>query len=347
MRALQVVQPNRPVGTSYEYSNANYQILGMIVQQVTGQSYEFYMQQHIFQPLGMTRTYTSKRDAQLNGLATGYRNWYGIGVPWDSPFDRAGLPSGFIIASVEDVAHFVIPHLNRGRYGDAVILSPEGMQELLRPVGPKPNADEAYAMDWGHMTLDEERLITKGGDLADFKTQVVLIPDAHGAVITLMNTNDSLGTTLGDLRMPFIPIGVTRILLGKEVPPAPTSSMPAIYRGVPALIVVLLLLGILLSAFSIRRWRKLPAQRPRGFWKTSWHVAVPFVVYLALGLVAVLAVPRVFGIPLSFMRYMYPDFGYALQDIGVIGIGWSLVWLALSIDELRRARRTGASPAAQ
>ncbi len=299
------------------------------------------MQQHVFQPLGMTRTYTSKREAQLNGLATGYRNWYGIGVPWDTPFDRAGLPSGFIIASVEDVAHFVIPHLNRGLYGDEVILSPESMQELLRPAGPKPNADEAYAMDWGHMTLDGERLIMKGGDLADFKTQVVLVPDAHGAVITLINTNDSLGTTLGDLRLPFIPIGVTNILLGKEVSPAPSSNLPAIYRGLPTLIVVLLLLGILLSVLALRRWHRVPGRRPRGFWQTSWHVAVPFLVYLALGLIALLAVPQVLQIPLSFMQYMYPDFGYAIHDIGVIGIGWSLVWLALSIYVLRRASSPG------
>jgi len=238
----------------------------------------------------------------------------------------------------------VIPHLNRGLYGDAAILSPVGMQNLLRPAGPKENVDEAYAMDWGHMTLDGERLIMKGGDLADFKTQVVLIPDARGAVVTLMNTNDSLGSTLGDLRVPFIPIGVTKILLGKEVPPAPTSSMPVVYRGIPAVIVALLLLGILLSAFNLRRWRSTPARRPSGFWHTSWHIALPFVVYLGLGLLAVLGVPSLLHLPVSFLQYMFPDFGYAIYDIGVIGIGWSLVWLALVIFVLHRAAPSAAVP---
>jgi len=345
VRDLQTVQLAHPVGAMYEYSNPNYQILGMLIQQVTGQSYEAYMQEHVFQPLEMTQTYTSKGEAQLNGVATGYRDWFGIPIPWDSPFERSGLPSGYVIASVEDMAHFLIPHLNQGRYGDAALVSPASMAELLRAAGRKPNSDEGYAMDWGHMTLDSAHLIVKGGDLADFKTQMILVPAARGAVVTLMNTNDSLGSTLGDLRIPFIPLGVTKILLGQDVPPAPTSSLPAIYRGIPALIVVLEILGIVGGLLALRRWRSKPARRPRGFWRVAWHVAAPFAVYLGLGLGFLLLVPKSLGIPLPFMRLMYPDFGYTIQVIGVIGIGWAVLWLILATFNLGRAQETAGLPA--
>ena len=64
VRGLQTVQLAHPVGGTYEYSNPNYEILGQIIQQVTGQSYEEYMQEHVFQPLEMSQTFTSKSEAQ-------------------------------------------------------------------------------------------------------------------------------------------------------------------------------------------------------------------------------------------------------------------------------------------
>ena len=269
VRDLQTVQLVHPVGGTYEYSNPNYEILGQIIQQVTGQSYEDYMQEHVFQPLEMSRTFTSKSQGDMHGLATGYRYWFGIPVPFDAPFDRGALPVCCVMASVEEIAHFLIPHLNEGRFSDLRLVSPQGMAELLRPAGRKENSDEFYAMDWGHMTFDGEPLIMKGGDLADFKTQMVLVPDGRWGIVTLMNTNDSLGTTLGDLRIPFIPIGVTKMLLGQQVPMAPISALPSIFRGIPVLIFLLLLIGMLWSIATLRHWQLSPERRPRGV--GGWH----------------------------------------------------------------------------
>ena len=52
-------QLTQPVGTTWQYSNANYWTLGVIVQAVSGQSYKTYIQQHIFDPLQMRNSYTS------------------------------------------------------------------------------------------------------------------------------------------------------------------------------------------------------------------------------------------------------------------------------------------------
>jgi len=339
VRDLQTVQLVHPVGATYEYSNPNYETLGQIIQQVTGQSYEAYMQEHVFRPLAMSQTFTSKLEGEEHGLATGYRYWFGIPVPFNTPFDRGALPVCCVMASVEDVAHFLIPHLNEGRFGDVALVSPQGMAELLRPAGPKEDGEQMYAMDWGHMTIDGVPMIMKGGDLADFKTQMVLVPDGRWGVVTLMNTNDSLSTTLGDLRIPFVPIGVTKILLGQQVPVAPTSATPSVYRGIPVLVLVLQLLGMLWSIATLRRWQSSPDRRPRGLWGMAWHVGTPLVVNLGIGLVALAIVPQSLGMPMSFLLYMFPDFGYSVRAIGVIGVGWGLAWLALNLFILRGARR--------
>jgi CubicO group peptidase (beta-lactamase class C family) len=58
-------------GSSFEYSNANYQLLGIIVQAVSGESYEAYIEHHIFAPLDMPDSYALV--SQPTELATGYR----------------------------------------------------------------------------------------------------------------------------------------------------------------------------------------------------------------------------------------------------------------------------------
>lgn len=335
VRGLQDVQLAHPVGTTYEYSNPNYQILGLIIEQVTGQPYASYMQANVFDPLEMTQAFTSRVDAEGHGLADGYRHWFGLRVPYSEPFDNGGLPSGYLMASAEDVAHFLIPHLNGGAYGDTVLLSAPSMAELLRPAGHKPVGDESFAMDWGVMDFAGETMIIKGGDLAAFKTQMVLVPNERWGVVTLINTNDRLGSFLGDARIPFIPLGVTQMLLGQEPGQAPTSPLPVVFRGVPVLILGLQLAGILALLNTLRRWN-VPNGRPARGWATAWRIAMPVVGYLLLALLAVPGVTGFFGMPLSFLLYMFPDFGYPLLAISLIGVGWGLIWAIWSVYTLRQ-----------
>ena len=52
-RALATHRLNRPVGSAFEYSNANYNLLGLIIEAASGESYPDYIQHHIFTPLDM------------------------------------------------------------------------------------------------------------------------------------------------------------------------------------------------------------------------------------------------------------------------------------------------------
>src|SRR5215208_8084752 len=64
VRALANVELIAPPGQRYEYSNANYVTLGMLIQAVSGQSYETYIREHIFQPLDMQNSFASKTEAE-------------------------------------------------------------------------------------------------------------------------------------------------------------------------------------------------------------------------------------------------------------------------------------------
>src|SRR5216684_1056487 len=133
VRHLATVALTKPVGTTFKYSNTNYLILGLVIQMVSGQPYEFYIQQHIFAPLQMQHSFTSEKEAQQDGMATGYRWWFGFPIPAHVSYLADALPAAFLISSAEDMAGYLIAYLNEGRYGEASVLSAAGIAELHRP----------------------------------------------------------------------------------------------------------------------------------------------------------------------------------------------------------------------
>ena len=91
-------------GSKWSYSNTGYRLLGKVIETVSGESYRGYLQRHIFDPLGMKRTFTIAEEDQLHNMAIGYRHSGGrleraprIGVDW------AGS-AGFIVSTLNDLA---------------------------------------------------------------------------------------------------------------------------------------------------------------------------------------------------------------------------------------------------
>jgi CubicO group peptidase (beta-lactamase class C family) len=133
-RALSTLELARPVGSAWEYCNMNYDLLGLVVEAASGETYEAYVQKHIFAPLEMTHSYTYQAGAKRNGMAVGHRYWFGVPFAEPNlPIPRGSLPGGELISSSEDLARHLITHLNEGRYGGAQILSAAGIDDLHRP----------------------------------------------------------------------------------------------------------------------------------------------------------------------------------------------------------------------
>jgi CubicO group peptidase (beta-lactamase class C family) len=343
VRELRNVTLADPVGAAYHYSNPNYRVLGLLIQQITGQSYEAYMQEHVFAPLDMRRTFTSPEAAQPHGMAKGYRFLFGLPRPFDEPFDRAGVASGGIIASAEDVAHFLIANLNEGRYGDVQVVSPPGMAEMQRPVFPV--GAEVWAWDWGVETVNGTQVLTKGGDLASSKTNMALFPEDKWGFVVLINANDRFAPILGDLSVAGLAMGVAGLVLGQQ-PPNLASNLPLVFRLFVILVALVQVTGIILSAITFRRWSRQPEYRPRGLWGQVRYIGLPLILNLVWGLVLLIGVPKTLGgYPLSFLLYTTPDLGYFLVVSGGVALVWGLLRTALAYIVTWSAKQSELVPA--
>jgi CubicO group peptidase (beta-lactamase class C family) len=330
VRQLAGVALNRPVGTTYQYANLNYDVLGLIVQAVSGQSYEAYIQEQLFTPLAMHGSFTSQAEAHAQGMSTGYRKWFGFPVPASLPDDRATRPSSFLISNAENLTHLLIAELNGGRYGDSAILSSAGIAVTQRPVTPIGKTDMHSGMGLEVGYVNGVFIAGKTGGTANYNARIVLLPQDDWGVVVLANTFD-IG--LGD-QFDTLANGIAAILVNGQAPnvlPAPIGGGNAMMKFTLAGITAFQMLTV----FRVRNTLRSPSRDWR--WLTR-HIGVPLALDVTLAMILLLVVPSFINTPLRFLRYFAPDIFWLTIALVTIPLGRDVLKGLLTLRMLRAAR---------
>lgn len=169
----------RPPGEAASYSNWSVALAGHIVATVSGMSFAEYTEHHIFAPLGMARsTFREPLPPRLAGdYATGYIHEDGASISQEFEFISDLGPAGSLSSTAEDMAAFMIAHLQNGRFGDARILSDQGVAEMhRRQYGGHPDLS-GVAINFGISPPNDPRLILQhNGATLVFHANLMLLP---------------------------------------------------------------------------------------------------------------------------------------------------------------------------
>jgi CubicO group peptidase (beta-lactamase class C family) len=329
-RYLSKLKINRPVGSKFEYTNLNYNILGLIIEASSGETYSNYIQQHIFDPLGMRHSYTSKAIAQQNGLAIGHRYWFG--QPFPAPnlsIPLGSLPSGQLISSAEDMAHYMIANLNGGCYGGVQILSEAGMDELHRGAAEIIEMGQSmgyYAMGWISEGTGKSKIVWHSGIVPNFEGFMALVPEQKKGIVLLFNANHAM------MKMTYDELGLeaAKRLAGENPAQLRLGAAHWAMRSM-LLIPILQIVGVVATLRLLSRWRKDPALHPtRGrVWRQ--HILLPLVPNL---LIACTLIPML-GKMRGFIKLFMPDFAW----IAWISGSFAVIWIILRTSLILWAQR--------
>lgn len=163
-------------GTIPAYSNYSTAVAGYIVERATGQSFEDYIEEHIFRPLGMTKsTYKQPLPDLLKPLVS---SGYVSAMDPARPFELIQtFPGGGMSSTASDVARYMIAQLQNGGAGDARILKSETAQAMQsRQFGLVPLMNGS-AFGFAEQNRNGYRVLGHGGDLQCFHSQVFLVPE--------------------------------------------------------------------------------------------------------------------------------------------------------------------------
>jgi CubicO group peptidase (beta-lactamase class C family) len=317
VRALAKIELIAPPGERYEYSNSNYVTLGMIIQAVTSQSYETYIKEHIFQPLDMQNSFTSKTEAQQDRLVVGYQKWFGVQVASPNlPFARGSLPAGYLSMSAEDFGHYLIAQLNNGSYQGVSVLSPSGIAELHHPGIPMPGTADFYAMGWDVQHFEDVEVLRHNGAVPGYTTDMFLVPQKNIAIAMVMNTYSSM---LG-IRVSRLPSSVLRMLLGQEIVPGYEFLYMKIVYALVMLIPLLHFLAVATTFRRMRSWQRSTQLSPQT--QIARYVALPLIWNAAIAYMLLVTLPKAFEANISTVILFQPDVGWVAAISGIFAIVW-------------------------
>jgi hypothetical protein len=178
------------------------------------------------------------------------------------------------------MAHYLIAHLNGGRYGEVQILSQAGIDEMHRGVKEIKMGELSggfYGMGWFEIDLGQTKTYSHGGNVPDFSAFMAIVPQHKTGVVMLFNA-DPYG-------LPIITeevgMGVTALLAGQPPAPIRLDFIQWIMRFLP-LIPLLQIVGALATLRLLRHWRDAPESRPSCGRTWGQHILLPLIPNLAL-----------------------------------------------------------------
>jgi CubicO group peptidase (beta-lactamase class C family) len=174
-------------GTTPAYSNYAAALAGYVVERVSGQPFNDYIHQNIFQPLGMTHsTFAQPLPPELAPLVS---NGYVLASDEPKEFETVGaFPAGSLTSSAADMSKFMLAHLQEGRLGAAQILKPETTRLMhSRAFGLDPAAN-AMAYGFWEESRNGQHIIGHGGDTVYFHSGLELLTDAGVGIFVSYNS---------------------------------------------------------------------------------------------------------------------------------------------------------------
>lgn len=216
VRRAAFIRPDAGFRTLFQYQNIMYVALGVAVGRVSGGTWDEFVKQRIFAPLGMTGSDTSATDAQK---APDYASPHMLReanlevIPWKN-IDNAG-PAGSINSSARDMSKWIALQLNDGVVDGKRLISSKNMQEMHRPQMVIPpggipteffpdSMQLTYALGWFVQDYRGHQLILHPGDIDGFEALTVLIPEIHTGYEVLVNVGgnsyrQALGYHIADM----------------------------------------------------------------------------------------------------------------------------------------------------
>ena len=168
-------------GSKYAYSNTGYVLLGMLIERISGQSYDDFLQKRLLDPLGLDHThYDSDTDPDPD-LPVGYRQGTSVARSWSVTQKYA---AGGLVSTASDLA------LWTQALHDGKVVKPESLAKMMTPVKLKGGREESYGYGLEFRSSHGHRLVGHGGEVDGFQCRVEADPAARAVAVILSNSRE-------------------------------------------------------------------------------------------------------------------------------------------------------------
>ena len=220
-------QPDFVPGADWRYNNSGYVLVGAVIEAASGQAWHEYLEQALFEPLGMDRTgYGNQREAMITGHVSGYTG--GASGPLRARYLSMTQPhaAGALVSTVDDMLAWNLA-LHEGG-----VLQPASHAAMVELAGKAGESDYGFGIMVGE--LRGQPVYEHGGGIFGFSTYLMYLPDSGVSVVVLQNMEASAAGFQTDplaRRLAAFALGEPYPdVVEAEVDPASLRSAEGVYR---------------------------------------------------------------------------------------------------------------------
>lgn len=312
-------------GEEFEYATINYDILGAIIEKVAGTSYEEYMENNIFKPLGLNNTLVGK-NPKIEKMAQGYKLGFLGAREYDAPEYRGNNPAGYIITDSIDMARWLQIQMGIINTDLDSLIEKTHTFKGLELKGEEDSL--AYTMGWFVNETKDYTQINHIGDNPNYTAYTVFRPKEDIGIFVLSNSNSLNTRSVARYTM--------AVLTGEENPQIRVikDSLDKIFTIVAVILSIYLvpcIISLILMIRNIlnkkRKYEKLTKKKiikfiirliisvpfiiviyllPSLLQNTTWNMAIVWGPTSFIGVVRLIAISLLVTYTLYLLSLMFP-----------------------------------------
>lgn len=325
------LRPHLQAGADHRYTNLNYDLLALVVERVSGETFADYVTAHVFEPLGMEHSAVGTDRAQELAPTGGHYKWLVLGHrPWQLDVDHGQVGSAAMYSSAGDMAGYLVAHMNEGVFEGTELLSADAVATLHegRPIDATHDyagglvVTPATSSSESHMALDRHLTVGHDGNSETFRSTMWMTLGPDVGMVLLANGNDVVdGSWMNQLSHG------ARLLLSGEEPGDVVTSVDFLTRWSKHIFLALALVQLVLLLSTIPVLRHL--RRGRRPANRHWTLlAAASLLDVVAAVLVFVVTPAVADVPLRVVME-FPD--YRILLAGIIGlVGWGVVRTVLA-----------------
>lgn len=291
--------------------NAKFNLLGEIIEKVSGKSYAGYIRENIIAPLDMQSTYVIGEPGAFQGIIPGNRNYFGLPLKDNIPENGEcwlGIPSSGIISNVKDIGKYMQMYLSAGgktiSYNTIESIMDDGEYAGKSIFG----TDAYYSMGWISTEANGEKLYYCSGSIENYTSAMFIIPSLDVGVSILFNSADVL---VGQKYTDKIEAGVVSLVMGGTAESV-SSNEYLMEHGAAGVICFLALVCGLLPLLMMEVWTRWTKER-----FSIIRLLLDVILHIVLPTALIFLVSYYIG-QWDIMIRVIPDLSYVAA--GVIGL---------------------------
>lgn len=197
---LQYLEPTKSFRSTFQYQNLMYMTAGVLIEKLSGKTWEDYTQEKIVAPLNMKRTNFSVNESQAQeNYALPYRTKEEEIVQMDFHNIDAIGPAGSINSTVNDMLNWVNFQLELGKFEGTKLIGEEQIKKMHSPhktitsagMGSAQFGPTSYGLGWFITNYGDTYYVQHGGNIDGFSALVALLPKEDIGIVALSNQNGS------------------------------------------------------------------------------------------------------------------------------------------------------------